>query len=139
MNNIHTFSIPFGDSTLTIETGKLAGQANGAVTVRHGDTVILATATGRERTSSRASTFSHSPSITKSDSTRQAKSLAAFSNAKVVPANKRILLCRLTDRSSAPDVPQRIPQRRQYRHHRAFAPTKNIFSIFSRSSARPPR
>ena len=44
MNHTHTFSIPFGDSSLTIETGKLAGQASGAVTVRHGDTMILATA-----------------------------------------------------------------------------------------------
>jgi len=31
--------------TISIETGKLAGQAGGAVTVRQGDTVILATAT----------------------------------------------------------------------------------------------
>lgn len=30
--------------TLTIETGKLAGQAGGAVTVRYGDTVVLVTA-----------------------------------------------------------------------------------------------
>ena len=30
--------------TLEIETGKLAGQANGAVTVRYGDTVVLVTA-----------------------------------------------------------------------------------------------
>ena len=34
----------FGGKTLTIETGKFAAQANGAVTVRCGDTVVLATA-----------------------------------------------------------------------------------------------
>jgi polyribonucleotide nucleotidyltransferase len=33
------------DKSITIETGKLAGQAGGAVTVRQGDTVLLATAT----------------------------------------------------------------------------------------------
>ncbi len=33
-----------GGRTLSIETGKLAGQAGGAVTVRYGDTVILVTA-----------------------------------------------------------------------------------------------
>ncbi|MCB0132244.1 MAG: polyribonucleotide nucleotidyltransferase, partial [Caldilineaceae bacterium] len=39
------FSTEFGGRTLTIETGVLAAQAGGAVTVRYGDTVILATAT----------------------------------------------------------------------------------------------
>jgi len=34
-----------GDEVVTIETGKLAQQAGGAVTVRHGDTVLLVTAT----------------------------------------------------------------------------------------------
>ncbi|RIK37190.1 MAG: polyribonucleotide nucleotidyltransferase [Chloroflexi bacterium] len=39
------FSAEFGGRTLTIETGVLAAQAGGAVTVRYGDTVLLATAT----------------------------------------------------------------------------------------------
>lgn len=33
------------DKTITFSTGKLAGQADGAVTVRIGDTVVLVTAT----------------------------------------------------------------------------------------------
>ena len=37
-------SIQLGSSTLTIECGKLANQANGAATVRYADTVVLATA-----------------------------------------------------------------------------------------------
>ncbi len=37
-------SIPLGASTLTIETGKLAKQANGSAYVRYGDTVVLAAA-----------------------------------------------------------------------------------------------
>jgi polyribonucleotide nucleotidyltransferase len=36
--------IPLGSSSLTIECGKLAKQANGAAYVRYGDTVVLATA-----------------------------------------------------------------------------------------------
>jgi len=39
------FSIEWGGRTLSIETGSFAAQANGSVTVRYGDTVILATAT----------------------------------------------------------------------------------------------
>ena len=37
-------SIPLGSSTLTIEVGKVAKQANGSAYVRYGDTVVLATA-----------------------------------------------------------------------------------------------
>ena len=38
------WSLQIGGRELEIETGLLAGQANGAVTVRYGDTVVLATA-----------------------------------------------------------------------------------------------
>ncbi len=40
-----TFTAEIGGRTLEISTGQLAGQAGGAVTVRYGDTVVLATAT----------------------------------------------------------------------------------------------
>ncbi len=39
------FTTEMGGKTLTIETGILGAQAGGAVTVRYGDTVLLATAT----------------------------------------------------------------------------------------------
>ena len=41
---IESSECEIGGRTLVIETGKLAGQANGAVTVRYGDTVVLVTA-----------------------------------------------------------------------------------------------
>jgi len=41
----HTFKATLGGRTLTLETGKLAQQAGGAVTIRCGDTMLLATAT----------------------------------------------------------------------------------------------
>jgi len=41
----HSYTTTLGDKELSIETGILAQQAGGAVTVRCGDTVILATAT----------------------------------------------------------------------------------------------
>ncbi len=40
-----TRTIPCGDATITIEHGRLALQASGAVTVRWGDTIVLVTAT----------------------------------------------------------------------------------------------
>ena len=42
---METFSMDVGGRTLTIEQGKMAKQANGAVLVRYGDTVVLVTAT----------------------------------------------------------------------------------------------
>jgi len=45
MNQVLSFSTTLGTATVTVETGKLAGQAGGAVTVRCGETILLATAT----------------------------------------------------------------------------------------------
>ncbi len=42
---MHSFEMELGGRKLTIETGKLAKQANGAAFVRYGDTVVLVTAT----------------------------------------------------------------------------------------------
>ena len=42
--NLQRREIQIGSGTITIETGKLAKQADGAVTVRSGDTVVLVTA-----------------------------------------------------------------------------------------------
>src|SRR6476646_130498 len=40
-------SVTIGDQEISFETGKLAKQADGAVVVRSGDTIVLATAQGR--------------------------------------------------------------------------------------------
>ncbi|MFL6039396.1 MAG: hypothetical protein ACJ74B_12260, partial [Gaiellaceae bacterium] len=40
-------SVTVGGREITFETGKLAKQADGAVIVRSGDTMVLATAQGR--------------------------------------------------------------------------------------------
>src|SRR5436190_6075550 len=42
-----TVSVTVGDQELTFESGKLAKQADGAVVVRAGDTMVLATAQGK--------------------------------------------------------------------------------------------
>jgi len=42
--NLHKREVAIGSHTLSIETGKLAKQADGAVIVRQGDTVVLVTA-----------------------------------------------------------------------------------------------
>ncbi len=47
MNN-HRFTARLGNETITVETGKLAQQAGGSVTIRQGDTLLLVTATMSE-------------------------------------------------------------------------------------------
>ena len=41
---VSTFEMEVGGRILTLETGRLAGLADGAVSVRYGDTMVLATA-----------------------------------------------------------------------------------------------
>ena len=48
MFNIVKKSIKFGENTLTIETGEIGRQADGAVMVTYGDTVVFVTAVGNK-------------------------------------------------------------------------------------------
>lgn len=45
---MNTVQVEIGGNVISLETGKLAKQANGAVVVRCGDTVVLVTVVGRE-------------------------------------------------------------------------------------------
>ena len=45
--SLTTVSVTVGDQEMTFETGKLAKQADGAVVVRAGETMVLATAQGK--------------------------------------------------------------------------------------------
>jgi polyribonucleotide nucleotidyltransferase len=47
-SDIHSDRMDFGGRELTIETGRLAWQAGGAVTLTYGETVVLATATASQ-------------------------------------------------------------------------------------------
>ncbi|HEX9207369.1 MAG TPA: polyribonucleotide nucleotidyltransferase, partial [Steroidobacteraceae bacterium] len=48
MVNVHTKTFQYGPHTVTLETGRLARQADGAVLVSMGDTSVLVTAVGRK-------------------------------------------------------------------------------------------
>ena len=48
MQRMHSFSTDFGGRTLTIETGKIAKQANGAVLVRYCETDVVVAVTGTD-------------------------------------------------------------------------------------------
>jgi polyribonucleotide nucleotidyltransferase len=49
VNSSKTYVVQVGESSITIETGQLAMQAGGAVSIRLGDSVVLCTATASQR------------------------------------------------------------------------------------------
>ena len=49
MSNKHVFSTTLAGRPLSVEIGELAKQANGAVLVRYGDTVVLSAAVASKK------------------------------------------------------------------------------------------
>ncbi len=101
----HTFETTLADRTLTIETGKLAGQANGAVTVRYGDTVVLATACATREPRPDVDFF---PLTVDYEERMYAagKIPGGFFKREGRPSQEAILTCRLTDRPIRPLFPK---------------------------------
>ncbi|MGE5139985.1 MAG: polyribonucleotide nucleotidyltransferase, partial [Rudaea sp.] len=104
-NRGHSYTVEVEGQTITIETGKLAGQANGAVTVRHGDTVILATATMSPAAREGVDFF---PLTVDFEERLYAagKIPGSFFKREGKPSEAAILLCRLTDRPLRPLFPK---------------------------------
>ena len=105
MKKESSFSAKLGNSTLVIETGRLAGQAGGAVTVRCGDTMILATATmagtPREGTDFFPLTVDYEERLYAAG-----RIPGGFFKREGRPTEAAILLCRLTDRAVRPLFPK---------------------------------
>lgn len=101
----NAYTVEIGGVPITIQTGRLAGQASGAVTVRHGDTVILATATGasvpREGVDFFPLTVDYEERLYAAG-----KIPGGFFKREGRPSEAAILLCRLTDRALRPLFPK---------------------------------
>ena len=78
----------FGGQEVTIETGKVARQATGAVVVTMGDTQVLATVVGRKQANP-GQDFFRLPSIIRKRPMRLARSPAVSSSEKVVRPRKK--------------------------------------------------
>src|SRR5579884_1751443 len=102
---VHRFETTVGGRVLSIETGKLAGQANGAVTVRYGDTVVLATATATREPRPDVDFF---PLTVDYEERLYAagKIPGGFFKREGRPTEQAILTCRLTDRPIRPLFPK---------------------------------
>ena len=95
-----------GDKTITIETGKLANQAHGSVTVTFGETIVLVTAVMSSRP--RAEDIDFLPLTVDYEERLYSvgKIPGSFFRREGRPGQDGVLACRLTDRSIRPLFPK---------------------------------
>src|SRR5512136_1821860 len=99
------FSATLGSQDIVVETGKLAQQAGGAVTVQMGDSVVLVTATASKEPRAGTDFF---PLTVDYEERRYAagKIPGGFFKREGRPSEESILLCRSIDRPLRPLFPQ---------------------------------
>lgn len=102
---IYSESEQVGGCTLTIESGKLAWQAGGSVTVRSGDTIVLATATASKEPRPNVDFF---PLTVDYEEKLYAagKIPGGYIKREGRPSTQSILVSRLTDRPMRPLFPK---------------------------------
>ena len=99
----HQVSIEVGGRTLVLETGKIAKQANGAVTARYGDTVVLVTACMASKPNDRD--FLPLTVDYRENTYSAGKIPGGFFKREGRPTEKEILVSRLIDRPMRPLFP----------------------------------
>lgn len=102
---MHSYSIELGGRTLTMEIGKIAKQANGAVLVRYGDTAVVVAATGTKTPREGVDFF---PLTVDFEEKMYAvgKIPGGFIKREGRPAENAILTSRLIDRPIRPMFPE---------------------------------
>jgi polyribonucleotide nucleotidyltransferase len=105
MFNIHRKSIQWGGRTLTLETGRIARQADGAIIATYGETVVLCTVVGRKKVDPSVDFFPLGVHY-------QEKAYAAgkipggFFKREGRPTEREVLVSRLIDRPIRPLFPE---------------------------------
>ncbi len=102
---VHTVDVEIGGRTITLETGKLAKQANGAVVVRCEDTVVLATAVAREETRENQDFFPLTVDV-EERMYAAGKIPGGFIKRESRPSDKATLTARQIDRPIRPSFPK---------------------------------
>ncbi len=102
--NSHRFTAMLGGKTVTFETGKLAMQAGGALTIRQGDTVLLVTAT-MARTPAREADFFPLTVDFEERLYAAGRIPGSFLRREGRPTESAILVARLADRPIRPLFP----------------------------------
>lgn len=102
---IHTQNIQLGAGSLQIETGKFAKLADGAVTVRLGDTIVLVTAVSATKVKDGQDFFPLSVEY-KEKASAAGRFPGGYFKREGRPTEKEILTCRMTDRPLRPLFPK---------------------------------
>jgi polyribonucleotide nucleotidyltransferase len=105
MTDVVTVQVEIGGKTISIETGRLAKQANGAVLVRCEDTAVLVTATGREEARENAAFFPLTVDI-EERMYAAGKIPGGFIKREARPSEKATLTARQIDRPLRPRFPK---------------------------------
>ncbi len=105
MSTIHTVSAPFGAHPIIIETGKLANLADGAVTVRYGDTLVIVTAVSSTKIKEGQDFFPLTVEY-RERAAAVGKIPGGYFKREGRPTEKEILTCRMTDRPLRPLFPK---------------------------------
>ena len=103
--NIHTLTADVGTNPMTFETGKIAKLADGAVTVRCGDTIILVTAVSSTKVKPGQTWFPLSVEY-KEKATAAGVFPGGYFKREGRPTEKEILTARMTDRPLRPLFPK---------------------------------
>ncbi len=103
--NVHKTSFQYGPHTVSIETGRLARQADGSVLVAMGDTVVLVTAVGRREAQPGKDFFPLT--VNYIEKTYAAGRIpGGFFKREGRPSEKETLISRLIDRPIRPLFPE---------------------------------
>jgi polyribonucleotide nucleotidyltransferase len=102
---LHTVEIDLDGQKITLETGKIAKQANGAVVVRSGDTVVLVSACANEEPKVGAAFFPLTVDY-REYTYAAGKFPGGFIKREGRPSEKEILTSRLIDRPIRPLFPE---------------------------------
>jgi polyribonucleotide nucleotidyltransferase len=105
MTTVHTVEVEVGGRTITLETGKLAKQANGAVLLRCEDTVVLVTAVAREEMRENQDFFPLTVDV-EERMYAAGKIPGGFIKRESRPSDKATLTARQIDRPIRPSFPQ---------------------------------
>src|SRR5213595_2161487 len=103
--NLATVSVTVGEQEISFETGKLAKQADGAVVIRSGETMVLATAQGRPEAREGADVFPLTVDV-EERMYAAGKIPGGFFKREGRPTERAILTARMIDRPIRPLWPK---------------------------------
>ncbi len=101
----HVVDVEFGGKMVTISTGKMAKQANGAVVVKSGDTMVLVTAVAQKEAKEGQDFFPLTVNYTEK-AYAGGKIPGSFFRREARPSDPETLTCRLIDRPIRPLFPE---------------------------------